>query len=250
MDTPTDWLVLDSKFYASNQGTKLRKWKTEKEVILIEHTGNTPRDKPAIKYAPAPSHPAKRKAPTGLPSPLEFKKEQLKVNISKTGILSITGERNVDATKRSRFYKELKTPKECIWNDIRAQIENGLLYIVMPKKPAVVPERKLTLQEQFQVDEDPKPTQDQVAKSKALNDIDSASVTAKTKKPSPLQEDPTTAGFENGKTATKFEFQPDSSTSRYRKIAKVAMKATAAAAFISVYSALVVYVYKVYVCAE
>ncbi|KAK3043191.1 hypothetical protein RJ639_001624 [Escallonia herrerae] len=180
----------------------------------------------------------------------EFKKEQLKVNISNTGILRITGERNVDATKRSRFYKELKTPKDCISNDIHAKFVNGLLYIVMPKKPAFVPERKLTLQEQFQVDQDPKPSRDQVAKSKALNDIDSASATAKTQKPSPLQENPTTAGSENGKTATKCEFQSDSSTSRYRKIAKVAMKATAAAAFISVFSALVVYVCKVYVCAE
>ncbi|PSS01668.1 Protein RESTRICTED TEV MOVEMENT like [Actinidia chinensis var. chinensis] len=72
----------------------------------------------------------------------EFKREQMKVHVSNRRCLKITGERPLDNTKRSRFTKEIKIPKDCNANDITAKFTNaGLLYIIMPKKIASM-ERK------------------------------------------------------------------------------------------------------------
>ncbi|KAL1822460.1 hypothetical protein ACET3Z_009238 [Daucus carota] len=72
----------------------------------------------------------------------EFKKEQLKVQLSNLRVLKISGERPLSAVKQSRFYKEVKVAKECNANDIRAKFVNGLLYVVMPKTIPVVQEHE------------------------------------------------------------------------------------------------------------
>ncbi|KAL1822459.1 hypothetical protein ACET3Z_009237 [Daucus carota] len=72
----------------------------------------------------------------------DFKKEQLKVQISNLRVLKISGERPLSATKKSRFYKEIKVGKEYNANDIRAKFVNGLLQVVMPKTTTAVPEKE------------------------------------------------------------------------------------------------------------
>ncbi|KAL0410246.1 UNVERIFIED_CONTAM: heat shock protein [Sesamum latifolium] len=70
----------------------------------------------------------------------EFKKEQLKVQISNHGVLKISGERPLDASRKSRFYKEIQISSNCDASAIRAKFVNGCLYVTMPKrKPAVPP---------------------------------------------------------------------------------------------------------------
>ncbi|KAI8562749.1 hypothetical protein RHMOL_Rhmol03G0059000 [Rhododendron molle] len=73
----------------------------------------------------------------------EFKRDQMKVHLSNRGTLRITGERPIDGTKRSRFAKEIKVPKDCNPNEISAKFTNaGLLHIIMPKKTSIKLETK------------------------------------------------------------------------------------------------------------
>ncbi|KAL3535973.1 hypothetical protein ACH5RR_004434 [Cinchona calisaya] len=77
---------------------------------------------------------------------VEFNKEQLKVRVDNNrGILKVSGERTVDATKKSKFYMEVVVPRNCsICNTvgIQAKFAKGHLYITIPKKlNVVVPER-------------------------------------------------------------------------------------------------------------
>lgn len=64
----------------------------------------------------------------------EFKKDQLKVHISVTGILKISGERVVSETKRSHFQKELRVQSNWNADEIRAKFSAGHLRIMIPKK--------------------------------------------------------------------------------------------------------------------
>ncbi|KAK7380134.1 hypothetical protein VNO78_32575 [Psophocarpus tetragonolobus] len=65
-----------------------------------------------------------------------FKKEQLKVETDVWGIITIGGEKPVDAShnKWSRFQKEIKISKGCDMNSIRAKFSHGVLFIAMPKE--------------------------------------------------------------------------------------------------------------------
>ncbi|KAK1384697.1 hypothetical protein POM88_022432 [Heracleum sosnowskyi] len=87
----------------------------------------------------------------------EFKKEQLKVQISNQRVLKISGERPLNASKRSRFYKEVKVGKESNANEIRAKFLNGLLYVIIPKIVAAVAgnEEAPLAQEQVQSNKQP-----------------------------------------------------------------------------------------------
>lgn len=78
----------------------------------------------------------------------DFKKNQLRVQVNKDGVLKVSGERptNADGTIRSRFLKETKIPEGCDMNDIRAKFTNGCLHITMPKK--VTPAAPQIVQEQ------------------------------------------------------------------------------------------------------
>ncbi|XP_074270626.1 22.0 kDa heat shock protein-like [Silene latifolia] len=71
-----------------------------------------------------------------------FKKEQLRVQVSSTGILKISGEKaeNPEGTIKHRFLKETKVPENCDMNEIRAKFTTGALHVIMPKK-AVTPPR-------------------------------------------------------------------------------------------------------------
>ncbi|KAL0337107.1 UNVERIFIED_CONTAM: hypothetical protein Scaly_1985800 [Sesamum calycinum] len=65
----------------------------------------------------------------------EFKREQLKVQISNYGILKISGERTTsDASRKTRFYKEVPVPSTKYDTPaIRAKFVSGCLYITLPK---------------------------------------------------------------------------------------------------------------------
>ncbi|XVF56847.1 hypothetical protein PTKIN_Ptkin06aG0153200 [Pterospermum kingtungense] len=64
-----------------------------------------------------------------------FKRQQLKVLINSSGVLSITGERqsDEDKMKRSRFRKEFPVSEKYQTNQIQPTFSNGVLYLVMPK---------------------------------------------------------------------------------------------------------------------
>ncbi|KAI7747352.1 hypothetical protein M8C21_007985 [Ambrosia artemisiifolia] len=69
----------------------------------------------------------------------EFKKEQLRVQISNTGLLKISGEKVAEGKKRIRFLKELKVTKDYDANNIRAKFSQGCLRITLPKKVVTQP---------------------------------------------------------------------------------------------------------------
>nr|XP_043611415.1 22.0 kDa heat shock protein [Erigeron canadensis] len=70
----------------------------------------------------------------------DFKKDQLRIQISNTGLLKITGE-NVDqeGKKKSRFQKELKLAKEYDSTKIHAKFSQGCLRVTLPKKVVTPP---------------------------------------------------------------------------------------------------------------
>ncbi|XP_021715223.1 inactive protein RESTRICTED TEV MOVEMENT 2-like isoform X3 [Chenopodium quinoa] len=80
----------------------------------------------------------------------DFKKEQLRVQVNKDGVLRINGERptNGNGTKRNRFVKETKVPEGCDVNEIRAKFINGRLNITMPKKVVTTPPAPQVIQDQ------------------------------------------------------------------------------------------------------
>ncbi|KAL6183363.1 hypothetical protein ACLB2K_044774 [Fragaria x ananassa] len=70
-----------------------------------------------------------------------FRKEQLSVRTTHTGMLTIHGERPLDQTKStwSRFHKELKLPNNCDTNRVAAKFAAGVLTITMPPKVVAQP---------------------------------------------------------------------------------------------------------------
>ncbi|KAL3573787.1 hypothetical protein D5086_024400 [Populus alba] len=100
-----------------------------------------------------------------------FGKEQLRVQVSSNGGMIITGERRVNESRWTRFRKEIKLPKACNANEVRAKLSTGILYIVMPKKIT------LPSSDQDQVNQEngqsgPKINQDTVAKDTATENLD------------------------------------------------------------------------------
>ncbi|XVE62549.1 hypothetical protein DITRI_Ditri06bG0126700 [Diplodiscus trichospermus] len=69
-----------------------------------------------------------------------FKRQQLQVKISSSGVLTITGERQSDEDKMkwSRFRKEFPVPENCQPNQIQAKFSNSILYMVMPKQISTI----------------------------------------------------------------------------------------------------------------
>lgn len=63
-----------------------------------------------------------------------FRKEHLRVQVSKRGNLLITGERPLDDNRWSRFRKEIKPSKDCKTNEIRAKLAGGILHVALPKQ--------------------------------------------------------------------------------------------------------------------
>ena len=53
--------------------------------------------------------------------------------------MKITGERPIDGTLRSRFRKQIKIPKNCKTDEIRAKLSGGILQIILPKQTTAFP---------------------------------------------------------------------------------------------------------------
>ncbi|KAK1426149.1 hypothetical protein QVD17_14818 [Tagetes erecta] len=64
----------------------------------------------------------------------EFKKEQLRIQISNSGILKITGENVIEGKKRRRFVKEVTVTNDYDSSNIHAKFSQGRLRVTLPKK--------------------------------------------------------------------------------------------------------------------
>lgn len=63
-----------------------------------------------------------------------FKKEQVRVQLTRTGILKISGQRPVAGeNKWLRFQKDFPVSQNCDKTKISAKFENGILYVKQPK---------------------------------------------------------------------------------------------------------------------
>ncbi|XP_058106755.1 inactive protein RESTRICTED TEV MOVEMENT 2-like [Magnolia sinica] len=62
-----------------------------------------------------------------------FKKEQLIVQFLSHGKIEISGERQIDGNKWSRFHKDFHLPENCNQSKIIAKFENGTLNVTMPR---------------------------------------------------------------------------------------------------------------------
>ncbi|XP_058106757.1 inactive protein RESTRICTED TEV MOVEMENT 2-like [Magnolia sinica] len=62
-----------------------------------------------------------------------FKKEQLRIQALSCGKMKISGERQIDGNKWSRFQKDFHVPENCNQCEISAKFENGTLNMTMPR---------------------------------------------------------------------------------------------------------------------
>ncbi|CAL1382336.1 unnamed protein product [Linum trigynum] len=72
-----------------------------------------------------------------------FKRQQLKIQTNNMGVMTITGERCLDCqhNRWARFSKETRLPTNDIkTNEIHAKLSTGILSVVLPKRPAVLPQ--------------------------------------------------------------------------------------------------------------
>ncbi|XP_038880225.1 SH3 domain-containing protein C23A1.17-like [Benincasa hispida] len=83
---------------------------------------------------------------------LGFRSNQLKVQVTSTGKLRVSGERRLGSGKWLRFQKEIDIPADADADKISAKLEEGILYVKQPKKPSAVSSINLPDQQQ------PKPT--------------------------------------------------------------------------------------------
>ncbi|PIN02481.1 hypothetical protein CDL12_25004 [Handroanthus impetiginosus] len=88
----------------------------------------------------------------------EFKKDQLKVQISNWAILKIFGERQSNASMKSKFYKEIPVPSNVYdKHAIQAKFTSGCLSITLPKQKTLVLElNKCTSPDELKIDQSPK----------------------------------------------------------------------------------------------
>nr|GME19328.1 inactive protein RESTRICTED TEV MOVEMENT 2-like [Ipomoea batatas] len=62
-----------------------------------------------------------------------FRKDQLRVQLIRTVILRISGERQLEGNKWKRFLKEFQVSPNCDTNRISAKFQSGTLYVTLPK---------------------------------------------------------------------------------------------------------------------
>ncbi|KAL3830157.1 hypothetical protein ACJIZ3_018959 [Penstemon smallii] len=148
----------------------------------------------------------------------EFKKEHLKVQISNHGILKVSGERPLDSSRKSKFYKELQISSKYDASAIHAKFIHGWLYITMPK-------RKASIHDQI-----PK----QESKAPIPND-NGIIPKEQIQKPSEINASTTT---------TSSEFPGRKFAASGLRLAKVAVTLAATAAVVAALAAYVVYMYK------
>ncbi|XP_030452902.2 uncharacterized protein LOC115674603 [Syzygium oleosum] len=63
-----------------------------------------------------------------------FKKDQLRVQASSSGALTVTGERPLDDRRWSRFRKEFKLPNKYKLNETRAKLAGDVLHVILLKE--------------------------------------------------------------------------------------------------------------------
>ncbi|XP_049378989.1 inactive protein RESTRICTED TEV MOVEMENT 2-like [Solanum stenotomum] len=63
-----------------------------------------------------------------------FKKEQVRVQLTRTGVLKIRGQRPVAESKWLRFQKDFPVSQNCDKTKISAKFENGILHVKQPKR--------------------------------------------------------------------------------------------------------------------
>ncbi|KAL0426640.1 UNVERIFIED_CONTAM: hypothetical protein Slati_2838800 [Sesamum latifolium] len=152
----------------------------------------------------------------------EFKREQLKVQISNYGILKISGERTTsDASRKARFYKEVPVPSTKYDTPaIRAKFVSGCLYITLPKWKNSAPDNSENTTPK--IEQTPKrPAEDQPKAS-----------------PDPKEQ------AVGGLGGSECEFQGRKWAELSRRMGKVAVSLAATAAAVAVLVAYVVYMYK------
>ncbi|KAG6588134.1 Inactive protein RESTRICTED TEV MOVEMENT 2, partial [Cucurbita argyrosperma subsp. argyrosperma] len=64
----------------------------------------------------------------------DFRSSQLKVQVTSTGKLRVSGERMTEGNKWLRFYKELDVPTDTDTDNISAKFKDGVLFVKHPKK--------------------------------------------------------------------------------------------------------------------
>ncbi|XP_022988169.1 inactive protein RESTRICTED TEV MOVEMENT 2-like [Cucurbita maxima] len=77
---------------------------------------------------------------------LGFTRNDLKVQVTSTGKLRISGERRLTSGKWLRFLKEIHIPEDADLNKISAKLEKGILYVTQPKKTSAVSSNNLPVQ--------------------------------------------------------------------------------------------------------
>ncbi|KAK6126591.1 hypothetical protein DH2020_039666 [Rehmannia glutinosa] len=165
----------------------------------------------------------------------EFKKEQLKVQISNHGVLKISGERPLDALTKTKFHKEIPVPSNKYDNQsIHAKFVNGYLYITMPKHT-----------ENGKNSSEPSKIDDQIPKPDFPKDQSTGPP------PPPSSQDNVTGGAKEqtaatlgGNATTEFEFRGRRGSKSGSRLAKVAVSLAATAAAVAVLVAYVVYMYR------
>nr|GME11247.1 inactive protein RESTRICTED TEV MOVEMENT 2-like [Ipomoea batatas] len=76
----------------------------------------------------------------------DFKKEQLRVQVTRSGSLKISGQRPKWGDKWLRFHKEFPISPNCIQNKITAKFERGILFVRQPKM--IIAEKQLAAEPQ------------------------------------------------------------------------------------------------------
>ncbi|XP_031121889.1 inactive protein RESTRICTED TEV MOVEMENT 2 [Ipomoea triloba] len=76
----------------------------------------------------------------------DFKKEQLRVQVTRSGNLKISGQRPKWGDKWLRFHKEFPLSPNCIQNKISAKFERGILFVRQPKM--IIAEKQLAAEPQ------------------------------------------------------------------------------------------------------
>lgn len=150
------------------------------------------------------------------------------MQISNYGLLKVSGERPLDSSRKSKFYKEFQLSSKYDASAIHAKFVNGWLYITMPKKKNIANEKH---------------ENEQVS---GLHKIDQ---TPRMEYKAPTSND--NAGESNAQTQETAQnaspligYQGRKPMSSGRRLVKVAVTLTSTAAMIIVLVAYVVYMYR------
>ncbi|KAG5584480.1 hypothetical protein H5410_044914 [Solanum commersonii] len=114
-----------------------------------------------------------------------FKKEQVRVQLTRTGVVKISGQRPVAENKWHRFQKDFPVSQNCDKTKISAKFENGILYVKQPKLITTSSEKKdqeLPTSDAQQPKDEPQPTSQKKDEEQTKDE--------KTQPPAPTEELP------------------------------------------------------------